>query len=56
MTDLNLRRRLRLAHEAALAAGDTHKAEAVRETLEAAVKDVVGWQAEALDHLEVRFI
>lgn len=56
MTDLNLRRRLRLAREAALAAGDAHKAEAVRETLEAAVQGTVGWQAEALDHLEVRFI
>lgn len=56
LTDLNLRRRLRLALEAATVAGHEDRAGAVRETLEAAAKNEPGWQAEALDHLELRLI
>jgi len=56
LTDLNLRRRLRLALEAAMVADHEDEAEALRETLEAAVKNEPGWQADALDHLELRLI
>lgn len=56
LTDLNLRRRLRLALEAATLASKKKRAAALRATLDEAIANAPGWQIEALDHLEPQLI